>query len=172
MKNSLLRNFKISRRLVGLMLGLAALLIIVGGTASVAHAAGPSPTIKFESCKNTFFGLTPWYQYMSDEFKPGTCQVKCFNLFNQSINNDCGNSKSDLPRVLLAVIDDLLRIAALVALTFVMVSALRFATSQGEPDKSTQAQDALVNALIGLAVAVVAIGFVSFVGNKLGGVAP
>jgi hypothetical protein len=129
----------------------------------------PPPVVAADKCGSTFFGLVPWYHYLNNEFQPGTCNVKCFNIFNVSVPNECGQSKSDIPGVLLAIVDDLLRIAGFVALTFVLVSAFRYTTSVGEPDKHASAQHTLINALIGLAIAIVSIAFVSFVGNKLGG---
>jgi FtsH-binding integral membrane protein len=78
-------------------------------------------------------------------------------------------SSSQLPLVLIAVVDDLLRIAGLVALAFVVISAIKFITSEGNPENATNARNTLINALVGLAITVTATIFVSFLGNQLGG---
>lgn len=127
-----------------------------------------------------FFGLVPWYQYLGKELDDGSkvdrqgnsfkCDVKCFNFTDQgSEPNECGQTKSDVPLVLLAIIDDLLRVAGLVAVGFVLFGSFRFVTSQGNPEATAKARSTIVNALLGLALASVAVGFVSFLGHKLGG---
>ena len=149
-----------------------------------AAPAPSSPNLDKNKCKKNFFGLKPWYAYMDNEFafvenspadraanRADPCSVKCFNLFNRPANepNECGQTRSDLPAILLAVIDDLLRIAGIVAVAFVIVGSFQFVTSQGNPEQTTKARSTLINALIGAAIAMVAIGFVSFVGASLGG---
>jgi hypothetical protein len=164
------------------------LLALVMGTISLAvqpaHASAngpPSPVFEqaaVAGCKKTFFGLVPWYQYMTGEFfstsaptssQGDPCAIKCFNLFNQTVANDCGQKNSDVPGVLLAVIDDLLRVAGLAAIAFVLVGAFQLVTSQGNAEETVKARSTILNALIGLALAMVAIAFISFIGSKIGG---
>jgi hypothetical protein len=112
-----------------------------------------------------FFSLIPWYHYLPpDRFNDPdrNCGISKFNLFP---SND---QPSDFGYVMLAVIDDLLRIAALVAIGFVIYGAIRYITSEGNSEGATQARDTITNALVGLVVALVAITFVSFLGNRLG----
>jgi hypothetical protein len=107
-------------------------------------------------CSSNFFGLRPWYHYLQlDE----QCNIVKFKFFPPN---------SDVPLVLLAIIDDLLRIAGMVAVIFVVFGAIKFITSDGNSDKATQARDTVINALIGLAVALIAIAFVAFLGRRLG----
>jgi hypothetical protein len=108
-----------------------------------------------------FFGLHPWYHYIpKDKSHFDGCDIKHFQLLGSS---------SDIPLVLLAIVDDLLRIAGMVAVAFIIVGAIRLVTSQGNPEDTSKAQSTIINALIGLAVAIVAASFVSFLGNRLGG---
>lgn len=111
--------------------------------------------------KGDFLGLRPWYHYLSDDRFEG-CDIKNFRFFPD------GDLKSDVPLVLLAVVDDLLRIAGIVAVGFVLVGAIQLITSQGSPDDTNKAQSTIINALIGLAVAIVAATFVAYLGNRLG----
>jgi len=125
--------------------------------------------------KPTFFGLEPWYQYLvvyrqtprdGDSF----CQV-CFNLLgNQPLPSPPCNrsSTSDISLILLAIVDDLLRVAGIVAIAMVLYSSVKFITSQGEPEEVVKARSSIINALIGVAIAMVAIGVVSFIGAKVG----
>jgi len=113
------------------------------------------------TCKeNTFFGLIPWYHYINDGVHFQGCNLKQFTFFS---------NHSDVPLVLLAIIDDLLRIAGLMALGFIIYGAIKFMTSEGNPEATAKAQSTILNALIGLVIAVVAVAFVSFLGNRLGG---
>ena len=104
-------------------------------------------------CKGGFFGLPAWYKYLQLDDQ---CQVTNFNV------------PGDLVLVALAIIDILLRVAGIAAIFFVVYAGIQYATSQGNPDATAKAQNTIINALIGLALTVVAIAGVSFLGNKLG----
>ena len=126
----------------------------------------PLTTFALDRCQNnSFFGLSPWWHYLNDNsFKKGTCDLVNFRLLPKG-----ADAPSDVPLVLLAVVDDLLRIVALVAIAFVIVGAFKLITSQGNPEDTAKARGTIINALLGMAVAIVAATFVNFIGNKLGG---
>jgi hypothetical protein len=160
-----------------------------------SHASALSPldtlptanhTVAFDngSCAGTFFGLIPWYDYLpkgeiSTNSNPGPggasiattkCDVTCFNVTSipsSASPNMCGNRGSDIPFVLLAIIDDLLRISGLAALGFVFYAAFKYVGSQGSPEGTANAQSTLINALIGMAIAATAVFFVNFLGKKI-----
>jgi Type IV secretion system pilin len=111
---------------------------------------------------NDFFGLRPWYHYLPTENFDNDCSLKQFTFFP-------GERASDVPLVMLAIVDDMLRIAGVVAVAYVIVGAVQYITSQGSPEQTGRAQSTIINALIGLAIAMISIAFVSFVGNRLGG---
>lgn len=116
-------------------------------------------TFAVECKKNfNFLGMEPWYKYINDSDHFKGCEIKNFNLLPP---------KSDVPLVLLAIVDDLLRIAGIVAVAFVIYGGIRLITSEGNPESSSKARETILNALIGLVIAIVAIAFVSFIGNKL-----
>jgi hypothetical protein len=112
-----------------------------------------------------FFGLIPWYGYLpnSDFSGPPTCDLTKFTVLPGT-----SSGPSDIPLVLLAVVDDLLRIAGTVAVGFIIYAAVQYITSQGEPEKAAKAQNTILNAVIGLVIALVAVAAVSFIGDKLG----
>lgn len=172
------------RRLKHVVAALALAIALLGpgvlaSQASAASAPPSSPTPQVDGCKKKFLGLKPWYYYLNAEltnskinygkrYKPEACDIKCFNVFNQTTANECGKKDSDIPGVLLVIVDDLLRIAALVALAYIFVSAFQYVVSQGKPEETAKAQSSIVNALIGLGVAIVSVAFVSFIGARLG----
>ena len=115
--------------------------------------------------KPTFFGLIPWYQYLS--LNSG-CDVTAFDAKDGTVTNVIG-AQSPFLLIGLAIVDDLLRIAALVAVGFVITGGIKYVTSQGSPDATSNAQQTILNALIGLVLAVIAATLVAYLGNKLGG---
>lgn len=148
-------------------------------TISKPPGGGASSTSNINSCqsKPTFLGLEPWYQYLTVytnksiavNGKP-VCEV-CFNVFgNQTSNKNCSKSPvSDITLVLLAIIDDLLRVAGIITIGMVLYSSVTYITSQGQPESTAKARNSIINALIGTAIAMFAIVIVSYIGNKMGG---
>jgi hypothetical protein len=108
------------------------------------------------ACEKTFFGLVPWYHYLQVD---GSCQVKSLNLLG---------ANSDILLILLAIIEDLLKIAGVVAVAYVIYAGIRYVTSQGSPEETGKAKATLLNALIGLVIAMIAIGLVAFIGSHVG----
>jgi hypothetical protein len=164
--------------LVAILLGVCFSTLSVFNS-SPAHAVSPTQTAA--SCKKDFFGLEPWYQYIGVELVPNgstsppydSCEFKCFNVYDTGGGagqpaNTCGQTKSDIPLILLAVIDDLLRIAGLAAVAFIIYGAFEYVGSQGNSEVTAKAQSMVVNALIGLVVAMIAVVVVNFIGNNLG----
>lgn len=127
-----------------------------GGGGGGSNPAAPGNV----GCKgNEFFGLIPWWQYLpKDDFDNG-CNIVHFDVLHGS----------DVPLVLLAIVDDLLRIAGLVAVIFVIYGAIKYTASQGDPEGVAKAQSTVINALVGMVIAMVAVAFVSFISNRLGG---
>jgi hypothetical protein len=115
-------------------------------------------TFATTNCKPKLFGLEPWYQYLQLD---SNCNVKNFTILNPS-------HPSSFLLIGLAILDDLIRIAALVAAGFVIYGGIQYVTSQGSPDATNKARETIINALIGLVLAIVAASLVSFIGTKLG----
>lgn len=114
------------------------------------------------ACGGAFLGLIPWYEYLPTGTGPtGGCVIK--------LNPD-GLLGAHSPFLLigLAVIDDLLRIAALVAVGYVMYGGILYMTSGGSPDGTKRAQNTIINALIGVVIAIIAASVVAFIGSQLG----
>ncbi|HVI60913.1 MAG TPA: hypothetical protein VM535_02010 [Candidatus Saccharimonadales bacterium] len=110
-----------------------------------------------------FFGIPRWYEYL-----PGVLAFK--DPANPGAGTICTPQLSDLTNTWLiaaAVIEILLRIAALVAVAFVIYGGFNYMTSQGEPDATGRAKGTVVNALIGLAIAVMAAAIVTFIAGRV-----
>lgn len=97
--------------------------------------------------QGSFFGFPHWYQYLR-------------------LNSDCSPSLAninDIWLIVAAVIEILLRVAALAAVAFVIYGGVSYVMSQGEPEKITRARTTVVDALIGLTISVIAATIVAFV---------
>lgn len=105
----------------------------------------------------SFFGLKPWYQYLETDSQ---CNVINFKVLPK-------DGPSDFILILLVLIDDLLRIIGFVAIGYIIYGGILYVTSQGSPDQTGKAQNTILNALIGLAIAVVSVAAVSFIGNSI-----
>jgi len=152
------------RLLVGLVIfvALSVGVISVGVPAATTYACSPAAGNCTGTCApHKFLTLVPWYQYL-DLSEGAECNVN-FTLLPD------GGKPSSIPLVLLAVLEDMVRIAGLVAVVFVIWGGVRYITSEGTPDGTKQAKSTIMNALIGLAIAVIATSAVAFIGRKLAG---
>lgn len=115
-----------------------------------------------------FIGLKTWYAYLpNNSFNPD-CTVKDDVTVMPTYDSASGDRiPGVLPQIILAIADNLLRIAALVAVAFVMVGGVKYLTSQGQPNDTKTALSTIINALIGLAIALVAALIVNYIGGRL-----
>lgn len=105
-----------------------------------------------------FFGLKPWYYYLQTDNK---CNITNFEVLG-------GPNGSDFVLIALVLIDDLLRIIGFIAVGYIIYGGILYTTSQGAPDQTTKAKDTIINAIIGLFLAIVSVAFVTFLGNRIG----
>lgn len=134
-----------------------------------------------------FFGLVHWYAYFPPtDFSldaSGNCNVDIgavHNAYNSdgsttsticaTQNSTCtGSGINSIWLIALAIFEDLLRVAGVVTIAFVIYGGIRFTLSQGEPENTRAARSTIINALIGMAIALIAAASVSFIGHQLGG---
>jgi hypothetical protein len=95
-----------------------------------------------------------------------------YHYLNRSVDatGHCGLNftfPNDLGLVMLAIVDILLRVGAIVAIGYVIYGGFLYLTSQGEPDRAKNAQQTITNAIVGLVIALLATGVVSFIGGQL-----
>lgn len=155
------------------LLGLVALFLLIplfnfispGGVNQQATNGG----ITAANCakSTSFLGFKAWYAYFPDGSFGSDCSLDA-DVHVLPYSDPSGTRHAGLvPQVALAITDDLLRIAALVAVVFVIIGGVKYLTSQGEPAQTKQALSSIINALIGLAIAIVAAAVVSYIGKKL-----
>jgi len=112
----------------------------------------------------TFFGIPSWSKYlvsagrMSVNPDTGICEIN---------GNFQWGGGGDILLILMGVLDILLRVAALVAIGFIIYGSIQYVASDGAPDRTKDAQSTIINALVGLVIALIATATVSFVGRYI-----
>lgn len=110
----------------------------------------------------SFLGFPTWHRYLQHE------QFNDPLISGVTSCNPVINSASDIWLIVAAVIEILLRVAALISVGFIVYGGALYIISQSQPDKVSQALKTTINAVIGLIIAISASAVVSFVANRLG----
>ena len=115
-------------------------------------------TVAITCSKPALFGVPSWYSYLDLQANnlTKTCDIVNFSVPGSFIN------------IGLALLDMALHLAGLVAVGFVIYGGIQMIMSRGEADKSAQARETVINALVGLAITLIAVALVGFLGAKLG----
>lgn len=101
-----------------------------------------------------FLEFPHWYEYLGGTYDAhGACIPSIQGIF-------------DVWLIVMAIIEILLRVAAILAVFFVIYAGVSYITSQGDPEATSRAKSTLVNALLGMAVAVIAAAAVQFIAGS------
>lgn len=100
-----------------------------------------------------FIGLPTWYKFLEGE---GT-QLDCAPVVG---------GLDDIWLIVLAVVELLIRLAALTAIIFVIIGGIKMMIARANPEKIASARGTLINAVVGVIIAVVAIAAVNFIGSS------
>lgn len=113
-----------------------------------------------ETCtpQESVFGIPTWYKYLPAETVNGECKL---------LGDFTVNKMNSLLGIGLAITEILLFIAGFLAIVYVIYGGFRYVLSQGEPENTKIAKDAILNAVIGLVIAVLASAIVRFIGTSL-----
>ncbi len=120
----------------------------------------------FASTCTEKYGFPTWYKYLGGHEETSVAHgkevVQCVLPQDFTIQG----AKS-LTGIGLAVIEILLRVGGIVAIGFVIYGGFQYLTSQGEPDRTRSAKDTILNAIIGLVIAILATTIVRFIAGRL-----
>lgn len=108
--------------------------------------------------KTSFFGIPAWYEYLPLKYDDQTtdCTV-----------DTSGTTGNVAVLIGLAIVDILFRVSAVVAVVFVVYGGFMFVISQGDPAKIVSARKAILNAVIGLVIVLLASQLVKFIATFL-----
>ena len=77
------------------------------------------------------------------------------------VNED--KSKNPVLIVTLNITEIIIRLAGLVAIVFIIIGGFKYVLSEGNPQKVAEAQGAVINAVIGLVIAILATAVINIV---------
>lgn len=69
--------------------------------------------------------------------------------------------------VVMAIINILMRVAAILAVVFVVIGGIKYTTSQGNPEGVQNAKNTIIYAVTGLLLTILASGIVSFIARSI-----
>ncbi len=101
------------------------------------------------SAGHSIFGFPTWYEYLP-----------------------CNNGLpalehlTDVWLIVAALIEILLRLAALAAVVYVIWGGVDYIMSRGEPEKTAHARGTILNAVIGLVIAITSAAVVSYIAGS------
>lgn len=96
--------------------------------------------------------FVPWYEYLDCD-DSGAPHITSWD--------------KAAPLIGMAVLEMLTRIAGLVAVGFIVWGGIQYTLSQGEPEGMKNAKSTIMNAIVGLVIALLAIGIVQFIAGLL-----
>jgi len=99
-----------------------------------------------------FLFFPTWYKYLPTN--PPDCTPTIANI-------------NDVWLIVAAVIEIMLRIAAIIAVVYVIWGGFDYLTSQGESEKVNKGRSTLISALVGLAIAMSATALINFVAGRV-----
>lgn len=94
-----------------------------------------------------------WYKYLNGVETDTGCSPAITNI-------------NDAWFILAAVIEIMLRVAALAAIAMVIAGGVQYITSEGNPDKTKKALNTILMAVIGLAISISAAAVISFIAGR------
>jgi hypothetical protein len=104
------------------------------------------------------FGIPTWYKYIDSQMVNGDCKL----LGDFDINNF-----EQLLGIGIAIVEILLFFAGIIAVAYIIYGGFRYVLSQGEPENTKIAKDSILNAVIGLVIAILGSAIVRFIGSTL-----
>jgi len=105
--------------------------------------------------KPNFLAFPPWYAYLKGvQDAQGVCTPAITGL-------------NDIWLIVAAGIEIMLRIAAIAAVAMVIYGGISYTLSQGDPEKVAKAKNTIINAAVGLVIAIIAAATVGFIAGSI-----
>ena len=160
-----MKIFSIINRLIILGIVTSVVLLFLTSSASAAAVQKANNSCTYKPASSSFLAFPSWDKYIT---------TGKTNLAGKCTTPDVGLTKdgkfsgTGILQILLAVIDILMRLVGLIALGFIVFGGIKYVTSQGSPEGTKDAQGTVLNALIGIGIATIAVAVVSFLGSRIG----
>lgn len=109
------------------------------------------------SCTDTFFGIPAWYKGMQDS----SCAFKAPETGGEP------DAKKLVLRVALNVVQAGMVIVAYVTIFFLIKGGFNYLTSAGSSDGMAAAKKTIVNAIIGLVIAILSVSIINAISGMI-----
>ena len=133
-----------------------ATILIINGAVGLSVVL---PNTALANCPDgKILTLKPWYDGL-------------MNTNDCSINAPQGSAKSMADfiwKIVLNIVDDLFQIVAYITTGFIMYGGFLMLTASGSPDRTSKAIKTIINAMIGLVIALASIAIVNLVSSRIG----
>ena len=135
--------------------------IIIAASLIVVGAFGANIVISETSAAacpdGKIMTLKPWYDGLLDD----NCAVR-------SPGDDANAQANFIWKIVLNIIEDLLQVVGYAATGYIMYGGFLIMTSNGSSDKVAHGRKTIMNAAIGLVVALSSVAVVSFISSNIG----
>lgn len=101
------------------------------------------------SAKSSFLSFPTWYEFLNCNPNPAITNI------------------NDVWLIVAAMVDILLRIAAILAVGFIIYGGIRYVMSQGSPEQTNAARSLIMNAVIGLVITIIASVVVTYIAGAI-----
>jgi hypothetical protein len=146
------------RGLMVLFIAVAVLVAIPARSTSAANDCSAAKT-------NSILGFKTWYAYLpTKDVTTLDNQTRCEVDLPKNGNEI---QLSAIWLIALAIVDDLVRVAGILAVIFIIIGGYRFILSQGEPDAAKAGRTTIINAFIGLVIIMLTTVIINFVAHVL-----
>jgi hypothetical protein len=115
-----------------------------------------SPQTAQAACATRFLTFPTWYNNVIDT---GSCEVQS--------PEKVGGLQKFILIIAMNFIEILLQIVAYLAVGYIMWGGFKYITAYGEPGEIVVARQRILNAVIGLVIAMMSVAIVSFIGSNL-----
>lgn len=120
-------------------------------TVGVGKEVAAAPVTQFAACSNasSFFGFPSWDACLPKE--GGKPVIK---------------SLDDVWKIAFPIIETLIKATGYIAVGFIIWGGVKYIISQGTPANTAAAQKTILNAVIGLVIAVLSVAIVRFIADR------
>jgi hypothetical protein len=170
------KSAAISSKLLLIVLSLIAIFPSFIGIVYAGATPTPAPSVTTitsfttgsaacSSSNSSFFDFPTWYKYLPTESITDPTNnkvvVKCSPVL------DISSNPALVGKIILAVVEIMLRIGGLAAVFFIVYGGFKFILSRGDPQKAVGARQTIINALIGMVIAAIAVFIVQLIGTTI-----
>lgn len=133
---------------------IAGVFMLTGAASSATVLADTSYAQDGSAKCGRILTFKPWYEGLVDS----SCEI------------DGGKFDSQFKwiwTVILNLVDDMFQLAGYMAVGFVMYGGFLLMTSDGDPGKAARARKTIINAAVGIAVAILSVGLVNLIAGAI-----